>query len=57
MNIENKAQSTRLDFPIATMSTADMIKSGVQAFRMPDGSALVTREWISNNIHLFGGAL
>lgn len=38
-----------LNIPVATMSTADMIKSGVQAFRMPDGTLRVTREWLACN--------
>lgn len=40
----------------ATANTATMIKDGAQAFRMPDGSLCVTREWISNNAHLLGGS-
>lgn len=39
-------------FPVATANTAAMIKDGVQAFRVPGGGLIVTREWLSNNAHL-----
>lgn len=38
-----------LNIPVATMSAADMIASGVQAFRTPDGFLRVTREWLACN--------
>lgn len=46
---KNRNSLDELNIPVATMSTSDMIASGAQAFRMPDGSLRVTREWLACN--------